>query len=302
MTTLDASYTVAELAREVGIKPYTVRYYERIGLVAAPSRPSGDHRRHDDFPVDVMRFIQGAQRLRLRLADIRELVELRRTGEWLSRHSDWPVTSRQEVVARGTRIASLGLVALMIGPLASAGCAAHTTSEPTGTLSVRVAMFGGPYINGNRGIHLSGGVRLPACLRRRRRRLSWAFTPVTWIPLNGKMALDNEPASGVTVTATDADGTKWTAITDDHGMATLTVPVGTYDVDSNYCGPRRHRRVSESAVSSVLIPCAVPEATSAGTARAKRGSSGRWLAPTNASNTAAPITNRRRSPKDHLQA
>jgi len=39
MTTLDASYTVAELAREVGIKPYTVRYYERIGLVAAPSRP-----------------------------------------------------------------------------------------------------------------------------------------------------------------------------------------------------------------------------------------------------------------------
>ncbi len=265
MTTLDASYTVAELAREVGIKPYTVRYYERIGLVAAPSRPSGDHRRHDDFPVDVMRFIQGAQRLRLRLADIRELVELRRTGEWLSRHSDWPVTSRQEVVARGTRIASLGLVALMIGPLASAGCAAHTTSEPTGTLSVRVAMFGGPYIN-------------------------------------GKMALDNEPASGVTVTATDADGTKWTAITDDHGMATLTVPVGTYDVDSNYCGPRRHSRVSESAVSSVLIPCAVPEATSAGTARAKRGSSGRWLAPTNASNTAAPITNRRRSPKDHLQA
>jgi hypothetical protein len=76
--------------------------------------------------------------------------------------------------------------------------------------------------------------------------------------LNGKMALDNAPASGVTVTATDADGTKWTAITDDHGMAKLTVPVGAYTVDSDFCGPGRHSRVSESVESSVLIPCAVP--------------------------------------------
>jgi len=39
------------------------------------------HRRYDESAVDLMRFIQGAQRYGLRLADIRELVELRCSGE-----------------------------------------------------------------------------------------------------------------------------------------------------------------------------------------------------------------------------
>jgi DNA-binding transcriptional MerR regulator len=75
------SYTVAGLARRVGVQPDTVRYYERIGLLPAPARTAREHRRYDDSAVDLMRFIQGAQRLGLRLADIRELVELRRTGQ-----------------------------------------------------------------------------------------------------------------------------------------------------------------------------------------------------------------------------
>lgn len=79
--TESASYTVAGLARRVGVRPDTVRYYERIGLLPTPARTTGDHRRYDDSAVDLMRFIQGAQRLGLRLADIRELVELRKSGE-----------------------------------------------------------------------------------------------------------------------------------------------------------------------------------------------------------------------------
>ncbi len=73
--------TVAGLATRVGVKPDTVRYYERIGLLPAPRRTAADHRRYDETAVDLMRFIQGAQRLGLRLTDIRQLVELRRTGE-----------------------------------------------------------------------------------------------------------------------------------------------------------------------------------------------------------------------------
>jgi DNA-binding transcriptional MerR regulator len=46
-----------------------------------PRRTAADHCRYDESAVDLMRFIQGAQRLALRLADIRQLVELRRTGE-----------------------------------------------------------------------------------------------------------------------------------------------------------------------------------------------------------------------------
>src|SRR6266498_1898528 len=72
--------TVAGLASRVGVRPDTVRYYERIGLLPAPRRTAADHRRYDDSAVDLMRFIQGLQRLGLRLADIRQLVELRQTG------------------------------------------------------------------------------------------------------------------------------------------------------------------------------------------------------------------------------
>jgi DNA-binding transcriptional MerR regulator len=71
---------VAELAAAVGVPPDTVRYYERSGLLKPPRRTSAGYRSYDDGAVDRMRFIQGAQRLGLRLADIRDLLEIRDTG------------------------------------------------------------------------------------------------------------------------------------------------------------------------------------------------------------------------------
>lgn len=71
--------TVASLARRVGVTPDTIRYYERIGLLTPPARTPTDHRRYDDTAVDRLRFIQGIQRLGLRLDDIRELLILRET-------------------------------------------------------------------------------------------------------------------------------------------------------------------------------------------------------------------------------
>ncbi|HWN25419.1 MAG TPA: MerR family DNA-binding protein, partial [Actinomycetospora sp.] len=47
----------------------------------APRRTSGDHRRYDGLAVDRLQFIRGAQRLGLRLHDIRDLLAVRDTGE-----------------------------------------------------------------------------------------------------------------------------------------------------------------------------------------------------------------------------
>jgi DNA-binding transcriptional MerR regulator len=71
---------VAELAAAVGVSPDTVRYYERTGLLRPPRRTAAGYRSYDDGAVDRMRFIQGAQRLGLRLADIGDLLEIRDTG------------------------------------------------------------------------------------------------------------------------------------------------------------------------------------------------------------------------------
>jgi DNA-binding transcriptional MerR regulator len=79
MTTAGA-LTISDLAAEAGLRPDTVRYYERVGLMPAPARTTGDHRRYDALAVDRIRFIRGAQRLGLRLADIRDLLAVRDTG------------------------------------------------------------------------------------------------------------------------------------------------------------------------------------------------------------------------------
>ncbi len=79
-TTTDRGLRVAELAGVVGLSADTVRYYERVGLLPPPARTPAGYRAYEPSAVDRLRFIQGAQRLGLRLADIRELLAVRDTG------------------------------------------------------------------------------------------------------------------------------------------------------------------------------------------------------------------------------
>lgn len=71
---------VAELAEAVGVSPDTIRYYERAGLLPAPARTPAGYRAYDAGAVDRLRFIQGAQRLGLKLRDIADLLAVRDTG------------------------------------------------------------------------------------------------------------------------------------------------------------------------------------------------------------------------------
>ncbi len=72
--------TVGQLASRTGVRADTVRFYEREGLLPVPQRTEGDHRRYGPTDVDRLLFIRGAQRLGLRLAEIRELLAVRDTG------------------------------------------------------------------------------------------------------------------------------------------------------------------------------------------------------------------------------
>jgi DNA-binding transcriptional MerR regulator len=72
--------SVGQLASRAGVRADTVRYYERAGLLPRPSRTGGDHRRYGPADVDRLLFIRGAQRLGLRLAEIRALTAVRDTG------------------------------------------------------------------------------------------------------------------------------------------------------------------------------------------------------------------------------
>jgi DNA-binding transcriptional MerR regulator len=72
--------SVGQLAARAGVRADTIRFYERTGLLPRPARTDGDHRRYGPADVDRLLFIRGAQRLGLRLAEIRELIAVRDTG------------------------------------------------------------------------------------------------------------------------------------------------------------------------------------------------------------------------------
>lgn len=72
---------VAELAAAAGTSADTVRYYERAGLLHPPARTSSGYRVFPAETVERLRFIHGCQRLGLRLREIRDLLDIRDTGE-----------------------------------------------------------------------------------------------------------------------------------------------------------------------------------------------------------------------------
>lgn len=79
-TSTSSGLRVAELATAAGVSADTVRYYERARLLLPPRRLSNGYRTYDESTVERLRFIQGAQRLGLRLREIGDLLSVRDTG------------------------------------------------------------------------------------------------------------------------------------------------------------------------------------------------------------------------------
>jgi DNA-binding transcriptional MerR regulator len=119
---------VGELADAVGVTADTIRYYERAGLLPPPSRTATGYRAYDVAAVDRLRFIQGAQRLGLRLSDVRDLLAIRDTGTCPCEPAEHLLTRRlAEVDAEIARLTALRReMAAMLAGLAQPDCPAPT--------------------------------------------------------------------------------------------------------------------------------------------------------------------------------
>lgn len=76
-----ASLTIGKLAKLADTSIDTVRYYEREGLIAAPSRRESGYR---DYPVEAvsrLQFIRRAKQLGFTLGEIADLLTLSATRE-----------------------------------------------------------------------------------------------------------------------------------------------------------------------------------------------------------------------------
>jgi Cu(I)-responsive transcriptional regulator len=67
---------IGELARATATNVETVRYYERIGMLAAPARTHTNYRSYAPDHIARLSFIRRARKLGFRLDDIRELLDL----------------------------------------------------------------------------------------------------------------------------------------------------------------------------------------------------------------------------------
>jgi MerR family mercuric resistance operon transcriptional regulator len=68
--------TIGGLAKAAGVNIETIRFYQRIALIAEPPKPPRGVRRYMESDIVRLRFIRRAQELGFSLAEIRNLLTL----------------------------------------------------------------------------------------------------------------------------------------------------------------------------------------------------------------------------------
>jgi MerR family mercuric resistance operon transcriptional regulator len=67
--------TIGRLAKAAGVNVETIRYYQRRGLIAEPTKPQGGHRRYPPGATARIAFIRRAQQLGFSLAEVKDLLQ-----------------------------------------------------------------------------------------------------------------------------------------------------------------------------------------------------------------------------------
>lgn len=73
-----APIRIGPLARATGVSVQAIRYYERQGLIAPVRRRESGYREYTPDTIEAVRFIRHAQQMGFKLAEIGDLLRLRR--------------------------------------------------------------------------------------------------------------------------------------------------------------------------------------------------------------------------------
>src|SRR6202050_151052 len=71
-----SGFSIGVLAKGTGTTVVTVRYYEQVGLLPAPSRTAGNYRMYSNEHMRRLRFIRRCRDLGFTLDQIRDLLRL----------------------------------------------------------------------------------------------------------------------------------------------------------------------------------------------------------------------------------
>ena len=77
---MDGGLKIGELARRAGVTAKAIRFYERKQILPPAKRAANRYRLYDDDAVAMIAFIKQATGLGLTLAEIKEIMAIRRGG------------------------------------------------------------------------------------------------------------------------------------------------------------------------------------------------------------------------------
>ena len=125
------SLRTGEVAARAGVNIQTLRYYERRGLIAEPTRSIGGHRAYPPDTVALVNVIKAAQRLGFTLDEVAELLD---TGR--RRHATPDLRQRAEakIAEVEQRIGDLIAIRERLARIVAARCDSLTDCTcPEGT-------------------------------------------------------------------------------------------------------------------------------------------------------------------------
>lgn len=64
--------SIGQVSEMTGLSPYTLRYYEKIGVLQGPERSGGGARSYSDVEVNLIRCLSGLKKLGMSLEEITE--------------------------------------------------------------------------------------------------------------------------------------------------------------------------------------------------------------------------------------
>ena len=77
---MDGGLKIGELARRAGVTAKAIRFYERKRVLPPAKRAANRYRLYDDDAVGMLYFVKQATGLGLTLAEIKEIIAIRRGG------------------------------------------------------------------------------------------------------------------------------------------------------------------------------------------------------------------------------
>jgi MerR family transcriptional regulator, aldehyde-responsive regulator len=68
-------YSISKAAEMSGISPYTLRYYEKIGVLPSPKRQNGGRRFYTEADIRFMMFLKSLKETGMSLEDVNEFIK-----------------------------------------------------------------------------------------------------------------------------------------------------------------------------------------------------------------------------------